>query len=170
MTFLVLGRPRSRTAWVANFLTVPPASLCIHEGLADARLDYGRLRDRMDSAHAAHVGTCETGFIHAIDKMLETWPKARIAVMTGGSWDSWRPGDAIRESVDRDYGTAVESLQGYAHFCDADQVTRDVSEARRLWEHCLPEVPFCVERWDILKNLNIQCQLDTLRRRYEESL
>lgn len=168
-TFLILGKPRSRTAWAANLLSTPPASLCLHEGLADAGLDYERLRDRMDSLPATHVGTAETGFIHAIDKMLVTWPDARIVVMSGGSFDSWRPGELIRQAVNVDYDLAVEQLQGYAYFCDAEMVTREESEGRRLWEHCLPTVPFCAERWRILKDLNVQCQLETLRRRYEGS-
>lgn len=168
MTFLILGKPRSRTAWAANFLTVPPASLCLHEGLADAKLDYERLRMRLESLPAAHVGTAETGFIHAVDRMVETWPNARIVVMTGAeeSWDRWRPGGMIRDAVDRDYDCAVETLQGHAHFCDAQRVTRDVREARALWEHCLPTVPFCEYRWHILKDLNIQVQLNNLSQRY----
>lgn len=115
-----------------------------------------------------HACDADTGFIHAIDRMLETWPDARVAIMVNAdeSWERWRPGDAIRESVDRDYGTALEQLLGFAYPCDAQRVTTDVREARGLWEHCLPTVPFCAERWRILKDMNVQVQLDSLPRRF----
>lgn len=168
MTFLILGRPRSRTAWVANFLSVPPVSLCIHEGLADAKLDYTSLRGRMDSMPVEHAGCADTGFIHAIDKVLETWPGAKLVIMICAekSWERFRAGDAIRESVDRDYSLALNRLLDYAHPCDADAVTRDERVARALWEHCIPTMPFCAERWRILKDMNVQVQLDSLPRRF----
>jgi hypothetical protein len=34
-TFFVTGFPRSRTGWLANLLTVPPGSLCVHDVVAE---------------------------------------------------------------------------------------------------------------------------------------
>lgn len=169
--FLVLGRPRSRTAWVANLLSVPPASLCLHEGLADSGTSCKRLRDRLAGFPVEEAGNADTGLIHHLDEMLMAFPSARLVVMTGneGSWKQWcsRMGvqGSVRRKVEADYLRACEILRGRAHFADCREITTDPRAASALWAHCLPGRPFDRDRWEILKDLNIQIIPESLMRR-----
>jgi len=167
--FLVLGRPRSRTAWVANLLTVPPASHCLHEGLADVGANLLRLRDRL--SEFPEGGDADTGLIHHLDEMLSAFPTARLVVMTGNdaSWKQWcsRMGvqGSVRRKVQADYDRACLILRGRAHFADCREITTDPRAAFALWAHCFPGRPFDRERWEVLKDLNIQVIPESLLRR-----
>jgi hypothetical protein len=169
--FLVLGRPRSRTAWVANLLTVPPASFCLHEGMADAGASLPRLRDRLVGLDAEAVGNADTGLIHHLDETLGLFRDARLVVMTGNdaSWKQWcsRMGvqEAVRRKVQDDYERACLILRGRAHFADCREITTDPRAASALWAHCVPDRPFDRERWEVLKDLNIQIIPESLLRR-----
>lgn len=170
-TCLILGRPRSRTAWVANLLTVPPVSHCLHEGLADVGASLPRLRARLGEFSAEVVGNADTGLIHHLDEMLGAFPDARLVVMTGNdaSWKAWcstmgvQP--SVRRKVQEDFERACVILRGRAHFADAREVTTDPRAASDLWAHCVPGRPFDRERWEVLKDLNIQVIPESLLRR-----
>lgn len=169
--FLILGRPRSRTAWVANLLTAPPASFCLHEGLADAGADFPRLKERMALLRVSVVGNADTGLIHHLDAMLSAFPNAKLVLMTGNdaSWRNWatRFGlpSAVRAKVDEDYARALDRLRGQALLVDCRSLTVDIREAKRLWAHCVPNIPFDSQRWEVLKDLNIQVIPESLSRR-----
>jgi len=162
VTFLVLGRPRSRTAWVANFLSVPPRSLCLHEGLSEASARPSRLPARLAQLAAREVGDADTGLIHHLDETLETFPDARMVLLTGGEagWHTWASAKGLpsklRDRVDADYRRAEERLRDRALYVDSGLITVDEQEAKRLWLHCLPEGPWSRDRWAILRDLNVQ--------------
>jgi len=175
VTFLVLGRPRSRTGWVANLLTVPPASHCLHEGLADVAASPSRLRERLRQLPVREAGCADTGLIHHLDGVLATFPDARLVLLTGGeaSWRHWcsRTGmhHEVRSRVEADYRRAEERLQGLALRVDCKALTSDISEARRLWAHCLPTDEFSDDRWQMLRDLNVQVIPQSLARRLARS-
>lgn len=170
-TFLLLGRPRSRTAWAANFLTVPPHSFCYHEGLADSGMSFIRLRERMAELNATCRGNADTGLIHELDAALSTFPNARLVLLTENE-TSWRmfchrsnaPQQMIDE-VDHAYWQAKRKLEGRALFMPCQAPINDERAARVLWEHCLPAAPFDVDRWEMLRNLNVQVVPESLPRR-----
>jgi len=174
-SFLILGRPRSRTAWAANLLTVSPASHCLHEGLADTGTSLKRLAERMSMLHASVVGDADTGLIHYLDAIPEAFPEAKLVLMTGNdaSWKRWcfqngLPAE-VRAKVDNDYARALKLLAGHAHFADCKAITSDPLAARSLWEYCVPNVPFDLPRWELLKDLNIQVIPESLGRRLRRS-
>lgn len=174
MTFLVLGHPRSRTAWVANFLSLPPRSLCLHEGLSEVSAKPSRLPARLAQLAAREVGDADTGLIHHLDEVMETFPEARMVLLTGGEsgWHTWASAKGLpsklRNRIDADYRRAEERLRDRALYVDSGLITVDEQEAKRLWYHCLPEEAWNRDRWNILRDLNVQVLPSSIARRLRE--
>ena len=162
--FLIFGRPRSRTAWMANFLT-SQGSHCFHEGLANSRMNYGALSMQMHSVPRVHtVGNADTGMIHHVHDALEAFPDARLVMMTENEY-SWRMfvekhsiAKWFVDKVDQDYSYAKEVLADHdTLFLPCDDVTRSAFWANRAWRHCLGlGPPFSMERYKLLQGLNVQ--------------
>lgn len=173
--FLILGRPRSRTAWVANLLTVPPVSFCLHEGLADGGASFPRLQSQLSKLDAEVTGNADTGLIHHLDEVLATFPTARLVLLVGNdaSWRTWCQRHnlhaKVRAKVESDFEQARERLAGRALFVDCRALTADSGEAKRLWSHCLPGHAFQLQRWEMLKDLNVQVIPESLGRRLRRS-
>jgi hypothetical protein len=173
--YLILGRPRSRTAWVANLMTVPPASFCYHEGLADSGANVLRLRDRLAALPVEVAGNADTGLIHHLDEALLAFPTARLVVMTGNdqSWRQWCSLMGVHESVRRrvndDFERTCVLLRGRAHFADCREITTNPLAAAALWAHCVPHRPFDRERWEFLRDLNVQVVPNSILRRLRAS-
>lgn len=174
MNFLIFGRPRSRTAWAANFLTYGD-SFCFHEGLADSLGSWIDLKRRMDSFRSGtHVGNADTGMIHDVEGALETFPDAWYVVLTGNEL-SWRTfaqerelPDEFVEQVDMDYEHTKKVLRESprAVFLDANEITSQEAYARLLWRHCTRQAySFTPSRFHMLKDLNVQVIPESLERR-----
>lgn len=169
---LILGKPRSKTAWIANFLTVPPVSFCYHEGLADSALELPRLRERMKSLPVRHAGNADTALIRCVDEIIDIFPDARLVLLVNGSTSGefWRDlPEVVRRSIDAAYERACIIVQDRAYRCDSAAVTTNQGEAERLWNYCVPDSDFDAERWRMLKDLNIQVHMDSLRSRFTTS-
>lgn len=170
MKFFIFGRPRSRTAWVANFLTIPGKSLCLHEGLVEAN---GRVQDLFPGLNTRYVnlGNSDTGLIHKTEEVLLHYPDAKFVVLegTGLSWAKFQSKYDVPKQfanqVDNDYAKTRRLLAHRALFIDANHLMARVSEATRLWSHLWPGHPLDVERYKMLRNLNIQTDPESLRER-----
>jgi len=97
--FFVTGLPRSRTAWLANLLCVPPASLCVHDivggcaGIADLqeqveRLEGGRLEGRLGTEASPYqaspyrkVGVSDPLLALVWEDVVDAWPEAKWVVL-----------------------------------------------------------------------------------------
>lgn len=169
--FLIFARPRSRTAWTANFLTQPLASFCLHEGLADCSGSFLELKRRMDLLRASAVGNADTGMIHEVETALSTFPEAKLVMLTGGelSWTIFaqkkklpRP---LIERVDADYRRAKAILAGKALFINCGSLG-DPRAAEELWTHCTGRLTtYQPERHKMLRDLNVQVVPESLARR-----
>lgn len=172
--FLILGRPRSRTAWAANLLTVPPVSRCLHEAMADGG-SLARLRERLEAFPDRAAGTADTGLIHHLDAVLSAFPDARLVLLTGdgASWRRWCSRNQVprevRSQIEGDYARAERRLRGRALFMDPRDLTTSADAAEALWDHCVPGEPFDRARWATLKDLNIQVIPEALLRRLRRS-
>ena len=174
--FLIFARPRSRTAWVANFLTQATHSFCHHEGMADAANPI-ELAGRMRSNLAIAVGNSDTGMIHNPREILRFFPDARLVVLTGASL-SWKRFAAqkeidpkIVEMVDDAYQDTKKLLRDCAMFVDVRGLMRDTQVARVLWSHCTGRsATFDAPRYQMLRDLNIQVVQESLERRIASRL
>lgn len=143
--FIILGLPRSMTAWVSCFLTCGEV-FCQHE-LAE-KMPIKDIIDEIRSPIFPVSGICDSGLIFHWKKMVEAFPNARFAY------------------IDRDSDECVDSLMGLGLSCKAasdivrgpvfqswDFCTKFKPEifefdelqteagAKRLWDYCAPHHP-----------------------------
>ncbi len=174
--FLIFGRPRSRTAWVANFLTQANHSFCHHEGMATSTNPI-ELRGLMDSSPAMAVGNADTGMIHSPREILRFFPAAKLVVLTGASL-SWKRFAAekkidqwIVQEVDEAYADTKELLRDRALFVDVHRLMKEARIAQGLWFHCTGRLnSFDAPRYHMLRDLNIQVMQESLEARIASRL
>ena len=161
--FLILGLPRSRTAWLANLFTRGD-SLCHHE-LSNRGLDAKGMAEVM-SAGAKYVGNSDCGAALKAKELLELMPSLRVVIVE-------RDQDSVLESFAKVSGKtveelpldefvdrtleALEELKGLAlvvNFKDLDK--SEVVE--KIWHHCLGGVEFPKEQFEVLRSLNVQME------------
>jgi len=175
--FLIFGRPRSRTAWVANFLTVPDQSFCHHEAMSDAGNPI-ELQGRLQESSYIPTGNSDTGMIHTPLEILRFFPDARLVMLTGAhlSWkrfaDEKRIPARVVQRVDEDYQAAKAILRDRgALFVDVHRLMKEVPVARELWHHCTGmRFTFNPIRYRMLRDLNIQVMQESLARRIASRL
>jgi len=162
--FLVLALPRCRTAWLARFLSYGPWT-CSHEEARHLR----SMEDVNSWLSLPFVGTVETAVAPFWRIFTQTRPSVRIVVIR-------RPIGEVVESLLR-AGAQVsrDSLISLVTRLDAKlvQVTRrlvgvlsvrydelgDIETCRRVFEFCLPGVPFDQRWYSFLAPINIQAPL-----------
>ena len=92
--FFVTGLPRSRTAWLANFLTVPPMSLCWHDGLSRFQTP-ARLVEAIEVAltQYEYVGVSDSGIPWVWRRLMDAYPQATWILVD-------RKTEAVAQSLD----------------------------------------------------------------------
>lgn len=165
MEFIVLGLPRSRTAWLARFLSYKDAH-CGHEELRHMR----SLDDVKAWISQPMTGSAETAAAPWWRTLLRLAPEVRVVVVR-------RPIDEVVESLaafgfDRPViRPAMERLNA-----KLDQIAKrvpclevtfdDLNEeetCKTVFEHCLP-YPFDKAHWQRLAGENVQCDMLALVR------
>jgi|ERR1700758_253470 len=137
--FMILGAPRSGTAWAANWLTTD-TTLCLHEPL------YAWTHTQLD----ARVSTRSLGIACTVSALLEiNRHPARKVILH-------REPAEVRQSMQRlgiegDYDfSALDRVQG-RHIDWRDLFTNPAP----IYEYLL-EYPFDPERHELLRGMNIQ--------------
>jgi len=154
MIYQILGWPRSRTAWLANFLSYGEHSYCFHEGIA--RVDQKRLRTvseyyallRLYSKKYKYVGDANTV---ALAKQKYIIPGARIVVIE-------RDIDEVLKSLERkglwaDIPDLIEYPYNDYITIPFDKINQNLE---KIWTFCLPTIPYPKERAVTLVRLNVQ--------------
>lgn len=77
--FFILGLPRSRTAWLANLLTVG-TSFCFHDGLLGCK-SLADLYAKMDGVNLGTVGDSDTGLLHFMPHVRHDNMDAKIVLI-----------------------------------------------------------------------------------------
>jgi hypothetical protein len=156
MDFHILGLPRSRTAWLANYLTTD-TSMCYHEGIqyCDCWEDYTGLGETFDGI----VGNADTGIY-----LLRDWkPTGKLVIIERNPADVMK---SLKVLVDdaciHTVATSCIKLKALAEVADLvvpyaelDQYLDQISEL------CIGQV-INSERKLLLQNLNIQIHELTL--------
>ncbi len=154
--FLLLAYPRSRTAWLANFLT-HGAVACGHELLAD-------LANPRDLPGAISMlgkpirGSAETAAALWLPEILEAVPAAKLVCIL-------RPLGEVRASLDRlrlpaELRLLEDAMKAAARRPNALTVSwRDLDReetCRDILHHIAPCEPFERRRWQMLSHFNVQ--------------
>lgn len=169
-TFFILSLPRSRTAWLANFLTYEN-SYCFHEGLLEGS-NAAALSRLFASTGKPIVGNSDCGNILFMDELRASFPEAKLVIVE-------RPlGEVVDELNDMGLNNydpkllerAEDLLSLAKQWLDALVLNfndLDESACRHIWHHCIG-TPFDENRWRMLDGLDIQIilskKLEAIRR------
>jgi hypothetical protein len=146
--FLILGLPRSRTAWLANFLTYD-GLFCYHEGTNGCR-SLEEYKNKLTPGR----GDSNTGL--GLFDVKRLFSDFNIVVI-----DS-EPEKAIQFSKDV-FGVMVEEqilmLKENLDAIDGLHISLEEinDNLREIWEY-VTDIPFHEERAELLKTFNIQSQ------------
>jgi hypothetical protein len=155
--FVVLGLPRSRTAWLARFLSYG-GRVCRHEpsvawrGLEDLRdflatgegaadsmltLLWPHLRELAPEARIVAVRRSRAQVAASIERMGLAVPQRLLRRLSGALWEIEQQPDVLRVCFDR---------LGDEHTC------------RKVFEHCLG-LPFDRAWWERWRHVNVQADV-----------
>lgn len=163
--FIVMGMPRSRTAWLSKFLTYKPW-VCGHDQIRYLR----SLDDIVCWFKQPYIGTAETGAAPYWRLIQRYAPDARVLVVR-------RPVLEVMDSVKKqgvgglDYPAILRNLirldaklnQAEMRLPNAisinyDELT-DPGICRIVFEHCLG-MPFNLQWWQYWNAINVQVDFD----------
>lgn len=138
--FLVTGTPRSRTAWMARFLSHGGVA-CVHE----PSINFRRKDELRRFVRQPNIGASDSGMVLLWREIAEANPDARFAVVTRPVMDVIRSalnaGIPIRDAERGAVATTKAAHELAAHRRDAlvlayDDLATDHGCAR-LFRHCL---------------------------------
>ena len=82
-TFFVTGLPRSRTAWMANYLTYGD-TFCLHDGFCGLKNPFdmfGKFNEVALRNNVSEVGNCDPANLYFIDALTKQFPKAKWLIL-----------------------------------------------------------------------------------------
>jgi hypothetical protein len=170
--FFITGTPRSRTAWLANFLDVPGRVTCFHDGIRGCRT-WSEYVKKIEGANGPIVGDCDSGLIFFWREARAQWPDAKWILLlrlenlvfesllqmnaysdakklsASDALDSLRQ---ISKALDQmDWGYTNGEIEGETFFDD------DLDHQGFVEDLCnLIGVPFDYDRWNRLRNVKVE--------------
>lgn len=163
-TFFIASLPRTRTAWLANWLTCGD-STCHHEALRFCA-SGAEIKKYFEATGAPYVGDSDSGLPFMIDEVMGEFPEARLVVIE-------RPVEPVLLSLAKTFSAAKASFQEvvtktnlalermkkkYRPLVIPYDALNDQKTCERIWAHCLPEIPFNELRWKMLDQLVVEIQ------------
>lgn len=155
---MVFALPRSRTAWLAHWLTAPD-----HPVGHDTIIECNRLSDFAENFTNGMRGTIETGAVEGWRQIIAAFPQGRFLTIR-------RPLEEVHQSLMR-FGLDVKlellqreallneiEAEGFAERVDFVDL-RQHGCRKWIWNYLLPEFPFDVERDIMLAQVNIQVDM-----------
>jgi hypothetical protein len=166
--FFIVGLPRSRTAWLANLLTVPGQSFCWHEGEAGhGNLD--QLVARMKRRPESRVGNASSAIACYGDDIYRLLPEARYIIIERDP-DSAKQAltavaeeyvdvDAIFPSILHRFNSFIESLSEHYVLKIRYEELHEEKTCTNIWDFATNQLPWDSERWGMLSELNVQANV-----------
>lgn len=172
--FFITGLPRSRTAWMANFLTWGN-SFCHHDALR-LECSVAGLRKQIERCRAWYVGDSDSGLMWFAEDIVKAWPDARWVLIRRPmqecleSYQNYfprHPYPGIPVLKDADALTVFHEMEkistrvtqhvpmGNLSIVQADGLD-DENVMRAMWDWVLPGILFPVERWRMLNTMNVR--------------
>lgn len=182
--YFITGLPRSRTAWLANFLTWGD-SFCYHEATFGCE-NIEDLRRTLETVphNVRDVGDADPniGLIH--DDILKAFPDCRVVFIlrdledcVQGEWHAMvEDGSPVQGATEGQLRNLMrKATNGLSHLFTSlpthsrllvryDSLDTE-SKVRSIWTFCLPETPFPQQRYEMLRDLRVtQIMGNVLRR------
>ncbi len=170
MISFICSLPRSRTGWIANFLTYGP-SFCFHELCGDVQKlsEYPRI---LGSVKTPFVSVSDSGNLFAIDRLIEMFPTCRLVVVRRNRMDV----DASLRKLGFEISETLAILDEDLDRIEKIHASRVLSldfenlDARALWSWCVPGTHINELRLSMLETLNVQIKPTVLRENVERNL
>lgn len=160
--FFILGYPRSRTAWLANFFTYGPC-FCYHEPTLECgSLDHLAVMDKQTPA--LHVGFSDPSLVLLADRLIARYPFAPRIVIH-------RPVEVVRASCAR-VGIPMPDTLPDLHALGGMHVTFDALNTTHcleaLWWYATGSLDgWCERRARMLIDMNVQSKLEETSKRVD---
>lgn len=168
--FFITGLPRSRTAWLANWLTTD-SSLVYHDVPmpVDLREEWKQIGFSGPELAAEHE--CMTRLYPAAKWLVVLRPEqeAKAAFL------KWAGGNMAvpAEVFDQLWADRVTHLARVVASPNVRPVEfhrlDDPVTARSVWEYLLPDLQFDAARWRVLNEFNVQQSLQKGMRRWQQA-
>jgi len=170
VNFYITGLPRSRTAWFANFFTYGD-SFCYHEA-SKFWVHNKSLASVMSGADTRYVGNSDSGLLLYFDEIIRDAPSAKWVIIK-------RDKNEVEKSLKRifkhGYTDVLDIASGLLDRCAAItcamvvdfDALREFDIMERIWTHCLPDIPFPVERWRMLNDMKVELLDDVILTEFE---
>jgi hypothetical protein len=148
--FMILGAPRSATTWASNWLTTD-TTLCLHDPLV-----HWQKEELDDIRTLRRLGVACTG-LALFPEWVNAHPARKIILH--------RPLSEVDESLVRmgltpcstQWEGVLDRIEG-VHLDWKDMFTRP----QFIYEYLL-DLPFDAERWSVLRQMNVQPNLDSIQ-------
>lgn len=177
MDYFITGLPRSRTAWLANFLTTG-LTYCHHDatltGPQPSKLRKLAEETRKDT-RAVWVGDSDSGLLVTAAATAKAFPQARWVMVRRDPEDAAE--SYIKYFKAHPYPSvpfiSEEHARGMMKFCahflaripeaipeklllevDYEDLNSE-DTIRAIWEWCVPSLPFSRRRWQMLQAFNV---------------
>lgn len=163
--FLVTGLPRSRTAWMAAFLSTGN-SICFHEPLKKLS-DISELPEALRSVNHSYVGASDSGAGYFLPWIMKNSPMPILIIDRDE-----RDVTESMQSIGYQMGNAIELLSDRLHAAkchpDVMWVTFDSLDNNRImqkiWWHLMPGSAFDEERYEVFKDLKIVADIEKIEK------
>lgn len=170
--FIIYTLPRSGSAWVANFLTIPGYSICLHDPLCEHK-SVRDLKARLDSYSEKYVGIVDTLAYRVFANLRTVFPTAKTVALV-------RPEKDINASLKKLGANAMLDTETFPFRLVAKHCDKMISyeglfnervegyTAELLFRSTVGQystVPYNPERTKQLLSLNVQRKQDSYRER-----
>ena len=168
-SFLILGLPRSRTAWLSSLFTVGNV-FCYHDLTSRSRT-ADEVIARMQQNPTEVCGNSDSGNIFILDRVMEIMPETRLALICREPGEVVRsmaaaarePRLRFRDPIARLHARNSQYFVKYGGkafmYEDLDREAR----IRELWEHLTGGVEFPVDHWEKLRTMRVVIHDDIMR-------
>jgi hypothetical protein len=162
--FFITGLPRSRTAWLANFLTTDH-SFCYHD------LSRIGLNALYTNEAYTYVGDADSGLLLHVDQLLLRYPNASWLFLHNTvdvalkSYQTYFQGDnkylqipleKVPQAFEVANGLYTIALTKVKNKIEIDPVELDnITTTKNIWQWLLPTIPWNEDRYAMLNTFRI---------------
>lgn len=168
-TFLILGLPRSRTAWLSTLFAFGDV-FCWHD-LSGECNTTGQIATRLGATNAHRVGLSDSGLVLWLGEMLADWVPGRILFVRRdplSAATSFASVTGFEQSLcEAVFGVLDDGLNHWQKHFKARQLDfEDIDsehEMQGVWHHLVPDREFPTNHYRKLRTLNVQVKPSIIR-------
>lgn len=160
--FFILGLPRTRTSWLANFFTYTDV-FCYHEALKFCT-KIQDMKDLLDELEEPNVGNSDCSLINYFDEIHKTFPNAKYVLVER------RPNEVVESLLDfqlmDDYektekwiDSVVDKIKNikknYGIYTIKYEDLNNMEVIKDMWSYIMPHQKFNKNRWFSLDEIYV---------------